>query len=163
MRPLASDGFGVSARMLVQQHLQVAALLERMISVTAPGGAKNPADALVLDFVSRFFETSAEAETLTPSEISRATGYSRARVTVTLSRLAAHGLVVRKNNERGDRRLALVSLSAKGQRQAASNRARLENLQILLWQHLHPRVRLRSSRLLHTAAILTKEIEALER
>ena len=137
---------------LLQQHMQVAALLERLVSVVA---GLNTTDVMVLNCIFRYTATAEPNELIEPREISVATGYSTARISESLKRLETRKYVRRiaeRNLGAGKRE---VALTARGRMQGAMYVRRLDTLQLILSEHVYLAPSGRSGKLMQAAALLT--------
>lgn len=142
----------IGGAVLLQQHLQIAALLERLIAVTA---GSSTTDVMILNCVFRFTATRSPGEYIEPKEVSVATGYSTARISESLKRLEARGYVRRiaeRNIGAGKR---FVALTPAGRRHSVAFIRRLDALQLVLSEHVYRAPSGLSGKLMAAAAILT--------
>ena len=142
----------IGGAVLLQQHLQIAALLERLIAVIA---GYSTTDVMILNCVFRFTATKSPGEYIEPKEVSVATGYSTARISVSLKRLETRGYVRRiaeRNIGAGKR---FVALTPAGKRHCVLFIRRLDALQLVLGDHVYRAPSGLSGKLMTAAAILT--------
>ena len=150
----------IGGAVLVQQHLQIASLLERLIAVTA---GSSTTDVMILNCVFRFTATRSPGEYIEPKEVSVATGYSTARISESLKRLELRGYVRRiaeRNLGAGKR---FVALTPAGRRHSVLFIRRLDALQLVLSDHVYLASSGRSGKLMTAAAILTPRAQEAEK
>lgn len=137
---------------LLQQHLQIAALLERLVSTI---GRLNTTDVMILNCIFRFTETADPHRLIEPKEVSVATGYSTARISESLKRLETRGYVRRIAERKLGAGKRSVALTALGREQGASYVRHLDRLQLILSEHVYRTPSGRSGKLMQAAALLT--------
>lgn len=145
---------------LLQQHMQVAALLERLVAVVA---GLNTTDVMILNCIFRYTATAETDKLIEPREISVATGYSTARISESLKRLETRKYVRRiaeRNLGAGRRE---VALTARGRMQGAMYVRRLDTLQLILSQHVYLAPNGRSGKLMQAAALLTPMVHEADK
>jgi DNA-binding MarR family transcriptional regulator len=137
---------------LVQQHLQVAALLERVVSATA---GLNVTDVMVLDFMHRVMPDSAIDTSVEPKDIATATGYSVARVSESIRRLDARSYVRRVTPKKRGAGKRWVALTEAGRKSAITTIRKLDEAQLVLSMYAYKSTNGRSAKLMIAAARLT--------